>query len=158
MQDAELVQVDEDAEHLARDVAEHRFAERPSCDPRGERLALDELGREVEAQLDALALGKTGDEPGNARMVQSLQRRSFALEGVDLRRPRHTGELELLEGDDLAIGRMRAVHASVGTLRKHALHAVPAGIAGHTRSEEHTSELQSQSNLVCRLLLENKKQ
>src|SRR2546430_8428322 len=28
----------------------------------------------------------------------------------------------------------------------------------HTRSEEHTSELQSQSNLVCRLLLEKKKQ
>src|SRR2546430_9879203 len=31
--------------------------------------------------------------------------------------------------------------------------------AGSTnRSEEHTSELQSQSNLVCRLLLEKKKQ
>src|SRR5438270_4886993 len=30
-----------------------------------------------------------------------------------------------------------------------------AGVA--TRSEEHTSELQSQSNLVCRLLLEKKK-
>src|SRR5256886_4435434 len=29
--------------------------------------------------------------------------------------------------------------------------------AGPTRSEEHTSELQSQSNLVCRLLLEKKK-
>src|SRR2546427_19135 len=28
---------------------------------------------------------------------------------------------------------------------------------GKTRSEEHTSELQSQSNLVCRLLLEKKK-
>src|SRR2546430_14189388 len=28
----------------------------------------------------------------------------------------------------------------------------------HHRSEEHTSELQSQSNLVCRLLLEKKKQ
>src|SRR2546430_7146555 len=27
----------------------------------------------------------------------------------------------------------------------------------HPRSEEHTSELQSQSNLVCRLLLEKKK-
>src|SRR5688572_32652839 len=27
----------------------------------------------------------------------------------------------------------------------------------HGRSEEHTSELQSQSNLVCRLLLEKKK-
>src|SRR2546430_12423450 len=32
----------------------------------------------------------------------------------------------------------------------------PAG-HGVTRSEEHTSELQSQSNLVCRLLLEKKK-
>src|SRR2546427_9548852 len=29
--------------------------------------------------------------------------------------------------------------------------------AWRTRSEEHTSELQSQSNLVCRLLLEKKK-
>src|SRR2546430_13486453 len=31
------------------------------------------------------------------------------------------------------------------------------GALGHTRSEEHTSELQSQSNLGCRLLLEKKK-
>src|SRR2546430_5441109 len=31
------------------------------------------------------------------------------------------------------------------------------GLDGHPRSEEHTSELQSQSNLVCRLLLEKKK-
>src|SRR2546430_11775045 len=30
-------------------------------------------------------------------------------------------------------------------------------VEGTTRSEEHTSELQSQSNLVCRLLLEKKK-
>src|SRR2546427_4651887 len=33
----------------------------------------------------------------------------------------------------------------------------PGGAAKFTRSEEHTSELQSQSNLVCRLLLEKKK-
>src|SRR2546430_13531889 len=32
-----------------------------------------------------------------------------------------------------------------------------AGRNGERRSEEHTSELQSQSNLVCRLLLEKKK-
>src|SRR2546427_4438389 len=32
-----------------------------------------------------------------------------------------------------------------------------AGPSGYGRSEEHTSELQSQSNLVCRLLLEKKK-
>src|SRR3989475_6072428 len=37
----------------------------------------------------------------------------------------------------------------------------PLGIAAYSgvpRSEEHTSELQSQSNLVCRLLLEKKKE
>src|SRR2546427_8955378 len=35
---------------------------------------------------------------------------------------------------------------------------LPAHIDDHkVRSEEHTSELQSQSNLVCRLLLEKKK-
>src|SRR5688572_32524604 len=48
--------------------------------------------------------------------------------------------------------------------RRH--HHFPAAVAlevGHrqlrpeVRSEEHTSELQSQSNLVCRLLLEKKK-
>src|SRR2546427_3546707 len=33
----------------------------------------------------------------------------------------------------------------------------PAGTVPAGRSEEHTSELQSQSNLVCRLLLEKKK-
>src|SRR2546430_10256621 len=33
----------------------------------------------------------------------------------------------------------------------------PAKKAAKRRSEEHTSELQSQSNLVCRLLLEKKK-
>src|SRR2546430_7318189 len=32
-----------------------------------------------------------------------------------------------------------------------------SSVTGSRRSEEHTSELQSQSNLVCRLLLEKKK-
>src|SRR2546430_9025103 len=36
-------------------------------------------------------------------------------------------------------------------------HATRDDRAGGRRSEEHTSELQSQSNLVCRLLLEKKK-
>src|SRR2546427_9128792 len=34
---------------------------------------------------------------------------------------------------------------------------LPSFNAMHPRSEEHTSELQSQSNIVCRLLLEKKK-
>src|SRR2546427_7493786 len=48
--------------------------------------------------------------------------------------------------------------------REHALRAIhcvfprgPYGLRPPSRSEEHTSELQSQSNLVCRLLLEKKK-
>src|SRR5690606_41886300 len=35
--------------------------------------------------------------------------------------------------------------------------AVACGLESHERSEEHTSELQSRENLVCRLLLEKKK-
>src|SRR5690554_7096767 len=35
---------------------------------------------------------------------------------------------------------------------------VAVGSHGHIRSEEHTSELQSRPHLVCRLLLEKKKQ
>src|SRR2546427_9189335 len=61
--------------------------------------------------------------------------------------------------------------AESGSDRRHCAALVAVGIvivaAVHTgrrprgrpeiRSEEHTSELQSQSNLVCRLLLEKKK-
>src|SRR2546430_12440555 len=46
------------------------------------------------------------------------------------------------------------VHAAVG----NALFALTGKpVRALPRSEEHTSELQSQSNLVCRLLLEKKK-
>src|SRR2546427_3598323 len=51
---------------------------------------------------------------------------------------------------------------SMRTLRSHRNGSATSAVAGNapprsTRSEEHTSELQSQSNLVCRLLLEKKK-
>src|SRR5256886_11887249 len=47
------------------------------------------------------------------------------------------------------------VHAAV---RRIVVHESLAQLPAHmVRSEEHTSELQSQSNLVCRLLLEKKK-
>src|SRR2546427_1710862 len=48
--------------------------------------------------------------------------------------------------------------ARAGRVRPHRRADCEAGDpAAHPRSEEHTSELQSQSNLVCRLLLEKKK-
>src|SRR2546427_2995102 len=46
---------------------------------------------------------------------------------------------------------IEALPAESGRGRKRQYRILP------TRSEEHTSELQSQSNLVCRLLLEKKK-
>src|SRR2546430_13292196 len=55
---------------------------------------------------------------------------------------------------------------SVAASARTTLTRLPAGLSGPERrqivssilrSEEHTSELQSQSNLVCRLLLEKKK-
>src|SRR2546430_12244609 len=42
-------------------------------------------------------------------------------------------------------------------VRKHNATAIMRKPVSDARSEEHTSELQSQSNLVCRLLLEKKK-
>src|SRR2546430_6223187 len=52
------------------------------------------------------------------------------------------------------------VAARVGVLRLERVGQAEQRLvdrALHLRSEEHTSELQSQSNLVCRLLLEKKK-
>src|SRR2546430_5493741 len=51
----------------------------------------------------------------------------------------------------------------VFAVAEQAASGLPLGVTGASasaadlRSEEHTSELQSQSNLVCRLLLEKKK-
>src|SRR5688572_33505315 len=53
----------------------------------------------------------------------------------------------------------RAVRGQPAELRPAAQHGRAERAIGPAapRSEEHTSELQSQSNLVCRLLLEKKK-
>src|SRR5688572_11393421 len=56
----------------------------------------------------------------------------------------------------LAIGNRQLLSSPI--LQDHLLRAfVAARLVTASRSEEHTSELQSQSNLVCRLLLEKKK-
>src|SRR2546430_4755976 len=68
--------------------------------------------------------------------------------------------------DALPIYRARITYAerrsdmAEGFVRRHwsdTAFAVGALFVSAVRSEEHTSELQSQSNLVCRLLLEKKK-
>src|SRR2546427_5897949 len=57
----------------------------------------------------------------------------------------------------LALGAM-ALPSTITLVRRRPRAVLAlAAILGGARSEEHTSELQSQSNLVCRLLLEKKK-
>src|SRR2546427_8175554 len=70
-------------------------------------------------------------------------------------------------GGDVAALDDRVLHALHHDVHARRTQAAPGGgiAAGigcrqrpaEARSEEHTSELQSQSNLVCRLLLEKKK-
>src|SRR2546430_4217974 len=63
-------------------------------------------------------------------------------------------------GAQHAVERLAAVqHLPVDRARQPGEQAEQRALAApRRRSEEHTSELQSQSNLVCRLLLEKKKQ
>src|SRR5438034_5844038 len=62
----------------------------------------------------------------------------------------------IFDGDDLVLDRF-----DLGQRRVERCRLTTAGRAGDehhpVRSEEHTSELQSHSDLVCRLLLEKKK-
>src|SRR5688572_31313589 len=63
------------------------------------------------------------------------------------------------ERRDAKLGPARKVEPDeeIDCAETHVAAVVGRGLAGRQRSEEHTSELQSQSNLVCRLLLEKKK-
>src|SRR5688572_32296432 len=77
----------------------------------------------------------------------------------ELARVQGTDAAELALYEDRATGRTIVVCALDNLGKGAAGQAVQnANLAfGLDRSEEHTSELQSQSNLVCRLLLEKKK-
>src|SRR5688572_31889272 len=81
-----------------------------------------------------------------------------------------SSDLEDLEGGDVHVQRVRLAAAvghdlrsevvadrTVLLVRRGVVEQSVAGGGQRARSEEHTSELQSQSNLVCRLLLEKKK-
>src|SRR5690606_39523333 len=62
---------------------------------------------------------------------------------------------------EVAAGRLTPsllpLQAGIGTIANAVLHGLlESSFSGMTRSEEHTSELQSRENLVCRLLLEKK--
>src|SRR5690348_18124773 len=63
----------------------------------------------------------------------------------------------LLQRDDLSSPRVQVLHEALDRAAL-ARGVPPLEEDDHPRSEEHTSELQSPVHLVCRLLLEKKKQ
>src|SRR2546427_9399941 len=103
-----------------------------------------------------------GDSTSGQRAAPAgrWRRHVATLEGV--RHPRAAPERHRAARDYVA-AELGALGLTVAlapfTFRGRTHHNVVATRAGRDarRSEEHTSELQSQSNLVCRLLLEKKK-
>src|SRR2546427_2153470 len=68
----------------------------------------------------------------------------------------YTTALRLRKVDGKALGTVERIPSPVAAAQGYdSMYVLAAAIT--QRSEEHTSELQSQSNLVCRLLLEKKK-
>src|SRR2546422_7445946 len=67
------------------------------------------------------------------------------------------GQRQLRAARRAAGGRAARVGAMIRRLRPWLTLAETADHRAHSRSEEHTSELQSRLHLVCRLLLEKKK-
>src|SRR2546430_10396328 len=63
--------------------------------------------------------------------------------------------LSLHDALPISFRRLRSIFTETGAAGQRRGRHPRSGCRG--RSEEHTSELQSQSNLVCRLLLEKKK-
>src|SRR5690606_40010450 len=101
--------------------------------------------------LPALSAPFSFRRPRHARSTLFPYTTLFRSARTDRRRPRrhHPRRRVLrrrLTADD---------PASIGS--NHGAHGGEAGIRCPKRSEEHTSELQSRENLVCRLLLEKKK-
>src|SRR3712207_7095562 len=102
------------------------------------------------------------DIEGSTRLLQQQGERyaSLLAEYRDLLRSifQASGGHEVdTQGDSFFVAFPRAVdavQAAVELQRALVTHPWPEGVTMATRSEEHTSELQSRQYLVCRLLLE----
>src|SRR5690606_39277213 len=103
--------------------------------------------------------GERGGERGAGKRQQRTQAEAFAghrLHGT--RRGQTGGAAAAGESHEHGLGDVVLVMTEAEQVDAAAAKfAVEERVAGDARSEEHTSELQSRENLVCRLLLEKKK-
>src|SRR5688572_1051270 len=138
-------------DRLAVDLSGRPQAEEPAR--RRERvLGVDgevRVAGQVVARADARPAGDPGDVPA-ARVVGPVALAGAAVVGRE-DDDGVVGELRLLQRAPQQAHRAVDGFDRLDLLRRPPALAVAGGVG---RSEEHTSELQSQSNLVCRLLLE----
>src|SRR2546430_9719077 len=92
-----------------------------------------------------VTLAELNWEVGQRHSTELFARLTWLLQSRDI-------PMTALDGIAVAVG-----PGSFNGLRVAVTTAKSLAFALDVRSEEHTSELQSQSNLVCRLLLEHKK-
>src|SRR5690606_22681939 len=133
-------------------------SERRRYQGRGTLLFVDEIHRFNKAQQDAFLphvengtvtlIGATTENPSFSVNAAVLSRcKVFHLEPLT--------DLELCALLERAVeDRARGLGELGLALEPRALELMARGARGDARSEEHTSELQSRENLVCRLLLE----
>src|SRR5438046_8014108 len=123
----------------------HPYPEQDPEEVRRARPFLDQLERLLREQVDSDRLDREGEIPET--VIQGL--RDLGAFGIKI--PREYGGLGLSQLSYMkAIEMVSSIDGSITAL-------VSAHQSIGVRSEEHTSELQSLTNLVCRLLLEKKK-
>src|SRR2546430_10642801 len=105
---------------------------------------------------------RTEERPSIELQINSRVRLDFVLQvGSVSEKINVEGRAPLLDTDTAESGEVienqRVTQLPLNGRQFIQLALLTAGVVPEVRSEEHTSELQSQSNLVCRLLLEKKK-
>src|SRR2546427_8164616 len=116
-------------------------------------MQIDQLRRRLDLSVLMLVIEPTGPDgnvalgrhPVRARPIAAIQARHIRVSRREI--PAVRRGPARLAGDPVLVPDPANIRA--GVAEEHG--------SGLQRSEEHTSELQSQSNLVCRLLLEKKK-
>src|SRR5688572_32682739 len=136
------------------------------------RVAAPVTDSEVAAALEAVPLEGRSDPKRMARVSQIAviaAREAITDAGLTESREDELGVLVGSGAGGIDVGERQYGDFYSGDRHRVSPYAIPVSIVGivsseisialglRGRSEEHTSELQSQSNLVCRLLLEKKK-
>src|SRR5947207_11559484 len=108
---------------------------------RGDSAALCEVNLEIAAGEHVCILGPNGG--GKSTLIKTITRECYP-------QPREGCAISILGRERWNVFELRSL---LGIVSPDLL----ASCTTEARSEEHTSELQSHSDLVCRLLLEKKK-